>query len=102
MKIFSYVVIPIFLLFAYWQLNDPDPYLWFPIYLFVAGMAAYRLKRTIPKKVLFPIVFAYSGFAIYHLIIAPYYAIEVEEYREGLGLLISAAVLLVLGKRSQD
>ncbi|NND34871.1 MAG: hypothetical protein HKN76_19955 [Saprospiraceae bacterium] len=30
------LTIIIFALFAYWQLNDPDPFLWIPIYLGVS------------------------------------------------------------------
>jgi Transmembrane family 220, helix len=49
MKIINIILTLIFLLFAGWQYNDPDPYIWIPIYLFVAvvcGMAAYKNYAT--------------------------------------------------------
>jgi hypothetical protein len=49
MKIVNVVLALIFLLFAGWQYNDPDPYIWMPIYLFTAivcGMAAYKNYAT--------------------------------------------------------
>jgi hypothetical protein len=36
MKLFNYIFTGLFILFAALQVNDPDPYLWIPIYLFVA------------------------------------------------------------------
>jgi hypothetical protein len=32
MKTFNYIFGAIFILFALLQINDPDPYLWIPIY----------------------------------------------------------------------
>ncbi len=43
MKIFNIIFCIIFVIFAALQYNDPDPYLWIPIYLYAAilcGMAA--------------------------------------------------------------
>lgn len=39
------LVILVFLLFAYWQLNDPDPVRWISIYLGVAISAALAMAR---------------------------------------------------------
>ena len=36
MKLFNYLFVLIFILFAAVQYNDPDPYLWIPIYIYVA------------------------------------------------------------------
>jgi transmembrane protein TMEM220 len=38
MKIFNAIFIVLFILFAALQYNDPDPYLWIPIYLYGALM----------------------------------------------------------------
>jgi TctA family transporter len=38
MKILNIVLSIMFILFALVQYNDPDPYIWAPIYLFVAGV----------------------------------------------------------------
>lgn len=53
MRILNLFICLIFLLFAGWQYNDPDPYLWVPIYGFVAlvyGLAV--ANRPLPNKVL--------------------------------------------------
>lgn len=41
MKIFNIVLTVIFILFAVVQYNDPDPYIWAPIYLFCAWVCGY-------------------------------------------------------------
>ena len=41
MKIFNIVLTIIFILFALVQYNDPDPYIWTPIYLFCAWVTGY-------------------------------------------------------------
>jgi hypothetical protein len=44
MKVLNIILCLLFILFLGWQWNDPDPYLWMPIYGFVAcvcGMAAW-------------------------------------------------------------
>jgi hypothetical protein len=38
MKIANILLALLFLLFAYFQYNDPDPWLWITIYLIVAGI----------------------------------------------------------------
>ena len=38
MKILNIILSVIFVLFAIVQYNDPDPYIWAPIYLFCAGV----------------------------------------------------------------
>ena len=42
MRIFNLVWTFLFVLFAALQLNDPDPWIWIPLYLFAAGLCAYR------------------------------------------------------------
>lgn len=46
MKIFNIVFVFLFIVFAALQYNDPDPYIWVPIYLF----AAYLCFKAIQKK----------------------------------------------------
>lgn len=48
MKIFNLILAVLFLLFAFVQLNDPDPWLWFALYAFVAlvsALAAFNIYR---------------------------------------------------------
>ncbi|MEM6317920.1 MAG: transmembrane 220 family protein [Bacteroidota bacterium] len=40
MKLFNILLSLLFVLFAYFQYNDPDPWLWITIYLFVAVISA--------------------------------------------------------------
>ncbi|MEP7257603.1 MAG: transmembrane 220 family protein [Flavitalea sp.] len=46
MKIFNIIFCILFILFAALQYNDPDPYIWMPIYLYAAGICwlAFRGK----------------------------------------------------------
>jgi len=41
MKIFNFILAGLFLLFAGWQLNDPDSFLWVIWYAFIAGICAF-------------------------------------------------------------
>ena len=43
MKIINVLLTLLFLLFAYFQLNDPDPYIWTAIYLFIAIISAFAV-----------------------------------------------------------
>ncbi len=43
----------IFLLFAFVQLNDPDPVIWFSIYLLTAVLCALSIFRKIPLALLY-------------------------------------------------
>jgi hypothetical protein len=65
MRILNIVFIIVFLLSAALQYNDPDPYVWMPIYLY----GAFLCYRAIQKKYN-PILYAvglivYLGYAIY-------------------------------------
>ena len=65
MKIFNIIMSVLFVLFAALQYNDPDPYLWIPIYLFAAVICwlAFR-KKFYPKLMLAGIAF-YGIYALY-------------------------------------
>jgi Transmembrane family 220, helix len=62
MKYIALIFTLIFILFAGWQYNDPDPMLWIPIYL----IAAYVTFRTYqgkanPEMLLVLIVISFAG-----------------------------------------
>ena len=65
MKVFNIIFIIVFILSAALQYNDPDPYVWMPIYLY----GAYLCYQAIHKKynpVLYIIgLVVYSAYAIY-------------------------------------
>ena len=65
MKLFNIIFIFLFVLFAALQYNDPDPYLWMPIYLFGAFIC-YKAYRIEYNKILYIIGFvAYGAYGIY-------------------------------------
>ena len=64
MKIFNIFFIIIFLIFAALQYNDPDPYVWMPIYLYAAFLC-YRAIQHKYSKVLYIIgLVGYIGYGI--------------------------------------
>ena len=65
MKIFNLIFSILFILFAALQYNDPDPYVWIPLYLYAAVLCwlAFR-KKYFPIAYIVGITI-YSGYAIY-------------------------------------
>ena len=65
MKVFNILFSLIFLIFAGLQYNDPDPYIWIPIYLYAAVLCwlAFR-NKFYPAAYLFGIAI-YAGYALY-------------------------------------
>lgn len=65
MKAFNIIFIVIFIIFAALQYNDPDPYIWMPIYLYGACLCYLAIKKKY-NPVLYIIGFvAYGGYALY-------------------------------------
>lgn len=65
MKVFNILFSLLFLIFAGLQYNDPDPYIWIPIYLYAALLCwlAFR-NKYFPAAYLFGIAI-YAGYALY-------------------------------------
>lgn len=65
MKIFNLVFFILFIFFAALQYNDPDPYLWIPIYIYAASLCflAFR-NKWFPKANLVGITI-YTLYAVY-------------------------------------
>jgi hypothetical protein len=65
MKVFNILFSLLFLIFAGLQYNDPDPYIWIPIYLYAAALCwlAFRSKFY-PAAYLFGIAI-YAAYALY-------------------------------------
>ncbi len=114
MKIFNLFFCIIFIIFAALQYNDPDPYVWMPVYLYAAVLCwlAFR-NKYFPKAYLLGIG-VYAVYAIYKFFdengvwdwmtkhqaanIADTMKAEqpwIEETREFFGLVILIVVLLV-------
>ncbi len=89
MKIYSLFTAVLFFIFALLQLNDPDPYLWFPIYFLVTSLAIVRLWKPLPKIWILILTGCYLLLAIYFSTLIPYWDMDVEEVRETLGLILA-------------
>ena len=115
-KLINFLICGIFLLFAYVQLNDPDPYVWVIVYGLVAVLFAVSIFVRIPKVMIQVVILAFILFAFYHvgnfydwllsndkselfgdmIYDKPY----IEGAREFMGLLIAIGALIYLLKRS--
>ncbi|WP_282134123.1 transmembrane 220 family protein [Seonamhaeicola maritimus] len=56
----------IFILFAVMQINDPDGWLWFVIYIVVAAICLYSIFKSIPKPALWIIILALLAYCGFH------------------------------------
>ena len=52
MRILNWTLAALFVLFAAVQYNDPDPYIWAPIYLFCAWVCGYAAMGKYHQKVI--------------------------------------------------
>lgn len=67
MKIFNIAFCLIFILFAALQYNDPDPYLWIPVYLYTATLCGFAASgRYYPAAYLAGIAL-YGAYASYKI-----------------------------------
>jgi hypothetical protein len=65
MKILNLIFCILFILFAALQYNDPDPWLWMPIYLYAAVLCWLAVKgKFLPKAYLLGIA-GYLGYAVF-------------------------------------
>lgn len=114
MKIFNLIFCFLFVVFAALQYNDPDPYVWVPIYMYAAVLCWLAARnRYYLKAYLLGILFysLYAGYKIFDAnglidwikfhhaenIAETMKAAQpwIEESREFFGLLILIAVLLI-------
>jgi hypothetical protein len=114
MKIFNLIFTFLFVLFAALQYNDPDPYLWVPIYLYAAVLCWMASRNRFYPKAYLTGIIVYAIYAVYKIFdqngfidwISVHHAENiaetmkaekpwVEESREFFGLLILITVLAV-------
>ncbi len=102
----------IFILFAIVQLNDPDPFVWFTLYLLVALLSLVSIFREVPRPLLYGFGLVLLFYAAMHLEFAVEWIMsenkgelfgemqEEKQYLEGtrefLGLLIALAAVAYL------
>ncbi|MBE9584448.1 transmembrane 220 family protein [Mucilaginibacter sp. JRF] len=114
MKIFNIVFIVLFVISAGLQYNDPDPYLWVPLYLYAALLCFWAVKGKYYPVTYYIGLVGYLAYAIYKIfdsngvidwvtqhdeesLVQTMKATKpwIEEAREFFGLLICWIVLLI-------
>ena len=65
MKIFNIVFAVLFVIFAGLQYNDPDPWLWMPIYLYAAVLCWLAFRNKFYPKLILGGVSFYALYGIY-------------------------------------
>lgn len=65
-KTINVLLFILFLIFAIVQLNDPDPYIWFPLYFGVGSICLISNYKIIPNYILLVIVGLLITYSIYH------------------------------------
>ena len=107
MRLFKIVFGVIFVLFAYFQLNDPDSGIWIGIYSFAALACFMSIRELWPSWVFYVLGVGYIIGAVlqwpqaYEGIFfgeTAMRSLNIELARESLGLGICALVMLVLGR----
>jgi hypothetical protein len=111
-KVINFLLAVMFLVFAYLQLNDPDPIVWIPIYGVMAVVCVLAMFRYYPRAILFSLVIFYTLYSFFYIpgveewlaqddksqLFSNVAKMEhpfIEESREFLGLMINVAVLVV-------
>ena len=67
MKIFNIIFAVLFVLFAALQYNDPDPYIWVPIYLYAAVLCWQASRNKFYPKAFIAGIAVYSVYAVYKI-----------------------------------
>ncbi|HVI48098.1 MAG TPA: transmembrane 220 family protein [Chitinophaga sp.] len=65
MKVFNIFFCVVFVIFAGLQYNDPDPYVWMPIYLYAALFCALAARRRFYRKWYLAGILVYLAYAVY-------------------------------------
>lgn len=117
-KAIHWIICVIFLLFAFVQLNDPDPAIWVIVYGMVAVLFGIGVFKMIPKLLVYALMTGLFIFSMFHIQYffdwisssdksalfgemiyeKPY----IEGTREFLGLMIAMAAMVYLLKTSAE
>jgi len=65
MRVFNIIFVVLFIIFAGLQYNDPDPYVWMPIYLYAAAMCYYAARKQFYRKLYLVGIAVYAVYAGY-------------------------------------
>lgn len=110
MKIVNFLLAIMFLLFAFVQINDPDPVVWILIYGSLAVICVMAMFEVYKQRVLLALLVALLGYSIFFMKgvgewlrqenkgdlfddVAKMQHLYIEESREFLGLMICVLVL---------
>ena len=64
MRILNSILAVVFLLFAFVQLNDPDPYIWITIYGAMAVLCVFAIFRHYYPKVMIVLLIIYAAYSL--------------------------------------
>jgi hypothetical protein len=118
MRILNFTLAVMFLIFAFVQVNDPDPAIWILIYGAMAVISIMAIFEFYPKRVIIGLLIVYTLYSFVYLPgvlewlrqdnkallfddLAKMQFPYIEEAREFLGLFICVAVLLFYTLRSR-
>jgi len=118
MRILNFLFAVMFLIFAFLQINDPDPIIWILIYGLMAIVCVMAIFEFYPRKILVGLAIVYLLYSIYYFPGVKIWLIQdnksqlfdnvakmehpfIEESREFLGLMINVAVLVFYLVRSR-
>jgi len=65
MKVFNILFVVLFIIAAALQYNDPDPYIWMPIYLFGAFLCYKAIQQKYYSVLYISALLIYSAYALY-------------------------------------
>jgi hypothetical protein len=65
MKVFNGFFIITFIVFAGLQYNDPDPYIWMPIYLYAALLCRLSIRKKFTPAAYWTGFIVYGAYAVY-------------------------------------
>ena len=68
MKALNVILIALFVYSAVVQYNDPDPYLWMPVYLYGAALCFLALRGKHNVALYIAGLLTYTSFAVYHFV----------------------------------
>jgi hypothetical protein len=111
MKILNFFLAIMFLLFAFLQVNDPDPLIWISIYGVMAVLAILAMFKIYPRRIILILLVLFTAYSLVYFPgvkewlhqenksdlfdnVAKMNHLYIEESREFLGLWICIAVLI--------
>jgi hypothetical protein len=111
MKVLNFILAALFLLFAFVQVNDPDPLLWILIYGSMAVLAVLAMFKIYPRTVIIILLIVLFGYSLVYVPgvrewlnqedkselfdnVAKMNHLYIEEAREFLGLWVCIIVLI--------